>query len=197
MLTKTQIKIMKVFVSGITEKFSIKQVSEIMNKPYALVHRSIVSLIKSGFIVRDDKELLFLNYRDNLTELVYIEGIRRREFLINDKTLSLFVKDILDKVNLDFFVFLLFGSSVDSKNHRDIDVLFIVENGESVRNLEKVISNIASNFSKEFDINVVSKESVYEMLTKREQKNLINETLNRHVLLFGAENYYRMLKNAR
>jgi len=75
--------------------------------------------------------------------------------------------------------------------------LFIVENEDDVKNTEKIISNIASNFSKEFDVNVISKESVYEMLAKREQKNAMNETLNKHVLLFGAESYYRMLKNAR
>ena len=197
MITKTQIRIMKIFVSRITDKFSIKQVSEIMKKPYALVHRSIIPLIKEGLITKDEKELLFLNYRENLAELAYIESIRKNEFLMHDKTISLFAKDVLNKINLDFFVFLLFGSSVDSKNTRDADVLFIVENEDDVKNTEKIISNIASNFSKEFDVNVISKESVYEMLTKREQKNAMNETLNKHVLLFGAESYYRMLKNAR
>ena len=77
MITKTQIRIMKIFVSRITDKFSIKQVSEIMKKPYALVHRSIIPLIKEGLITKDEKELLFLNYRENLAELAYIESIRK------------------------------------------------------------------------------------------------------------------------
>ena len=65
MLTKTQTKIIGVFASKINEKFSIKQVSEIMKKPYPLVHRSMRYLIENNFITKDNKELLSLNYKEN------------------------------------------------------------------------------------------------------------------------------------
>jgi predicted transcriptional regulator len=196
MFTKTQIEIMSVFVSKINEKFSIKQISEIINKAYPLVHRSIKALIEEGLLIRDNKELLSLNYRGNSQYIAYIESLRTDKFLKN-KVISLFTKDALDRINLDFFVFLVFGSSVESKEPRDIDILLIVQEKEKINEVERIVSNIASNFSKKFDINVISAESAYEMLNKRDSINILNETLNKHILLFGAENYYRILKNAR
>lgn len=198
MLTKTQLKIMEIFASRITEKFSIKQISEIIKKPYPLVHRSIKLLITNNFIIRDKQNFLSLNYKKNHLELAYIESLRKKEFLKKNKTITLFAKDVLEKINLDFFIFLIFGSSVESKKKpRDVDVLFIIENKNKISTIEKVLYNIASNFSLKFDINVILVESVYEMLVKRDEANVMNETLDNHILLFGAENYYRLIKNVR
>jgi len=196
MLTKTQIEIMKIFVSKVIDRFSIKQISELLKKPYPLIHRSTKLLINQGFLLKDEKNFISLNYKDNFQTLSYTESLRADAFL-RDKTLKLFTKDVFEKIKEDFFVFLIFGSSVESKNPRDIDVLLIVQGKEDINEIEKAVSNIASNFSKKFDINVISTESAYEMFVKREQVNVMNETLNKHILLFGAENYYRILKNAR
>ncbi len=198
MLTKTQLKIMQIFVSSITDRFSIKQISEIIKKPYPLVHRSIQPLIKDNFLIKDKQKFLSLNYKENTLELSYIESLRRNDFLEQNKTISLFVKDVLTNIKLDFFIFLIFGSyAKKAKNPRDIDILIIIENKDNISNIEKFLRNIASNFNIKFDINIVCIESVYEMLVKRDKKNIINETLNNHILIFGAENFYRLLKNAR
>lgn len=196
MLTKTQAEIMKIFVSKINDKFSIKQISEILKKPYPLIHRSTKLLIEEAFLLKDDKSLISLNYKDNFQTLSYFEYLRANDFL-KDKTLKLFTKDILEKIKDEFFIFIIFGSSVESKNPRDIDVLFIVQDKEKANEIEKTASNIASNFSRKFDINVISVESSYEMFSKRDTVNIMNETLNKHIILFGAENYYRILKHAR
>ena len=196
MFTKTQIKIMKVFVSKINERFSIKQISEILKKPYPLIHKSIIKLIEQKFILKDNKALLSINYRENLSQLAYIESLRAKEKL-KHKSFSLFVNDVLKEIDSDFFILLIFGSFVNSNSTRDIDILLITENREEIINIEKTIQNIADNFSLKIHVNVISKESVYEMFLKRENINIANETLNKHLLLFGAENYYRILKNAR
>lgn len=198
MLTKTQLKIMEIFVSKINERFSIKQISEIIKKPYPLVHRSIKLLMDNQFIIKDKQNFLSLNYKRNFLELVYVESLRKKEFLKKNKTLALFEKDVLDKISLDFFIFLIFGSSVkNKKNPSDIDILFIIEDKNKIDNIEKILHNLASNFSLKFDINVISVESAYEMLIKRDKANVMNETLDNHILIFGAENYYRLVKNAR
>jgi len=196
MLTKTQIEIMKVFASKITNKFSIKQVSEILRKPYPLIHRSIKDLMLNKFILKDSKELLSLNYYRNHSELAYIESLRSKGFLGKNKIIELFVNDILEGFKHDFFIFLVFGSSVEKKQFRDIDILLIVDNNQT-NSMEKAAENISSNFTLKLDINVISMESAYEMLLKTYKTNVMNETLNNHIILFGAENYYRLLKNVR
>jgi hypothetical protein len=196
MFTKTQAKIMKVFASKITGRFSIKQVSEILKKPYPLIHRSIKALIEQSFLVKDEKEFISLNYKKNHSEIAYIESERAKE-KIRNKSLLLFINDLNEKIGEDFFVLLIFDSFIEKDNPRDIDILIILDSKERVNQTEKIANNIASNFSLKLDINIISKESAYEMLSKRDNKNIMNETLNKHLILFGGENYYRILKNAR
>jgi len=189
---------MGIFVSQITKKFSIKEVSEIIKKPYPMVHRSIKDLISRGVIIKDSHNLLSLNYKENHSDLAYVESLRKDDFLKKNKTILLFVKDVLNKMKLDYFSFLLFGSGVENKKKaRDIDVLIILENRNDIENVERILYNISSNFTVGIDYNVVSTESVYEMLKKVDEANVMNETLDKHILFFGAENYYRLLKNAR
>jgi len=197
-LTKTQSEIMKIFASRITERFSIKKISELLKKPYPLVHRSAKGLIQKGFLLRDKQNFLSLNYKQNHAVIAYMESLRKEEFLRKNKTLSLFVKDVLERIKLDFFVFLVFGSSAGgSLRPRDVDILMIIGDKTKIGSIEKVLHNVASNLSMAFDINVISTESSYEMLSKREEPNIMNETLDNHIIFFGAENYYRLLKNAR
>lgn len=193
MFTKTQAEIMKVFTSKINEKFSIKQISEILKKSYPLIHRSTTLLIRDNFILKDSKDLLSLNYKENLMEIAYIESLRTKQRLKN-RSFSLFVNDVLTNISSDFFVFLVFGSFVESDSARDIDILLITPDNKKISNIEKAIENVADNFSLKLHVNVISIESVYEMLSKRDNANIMNETLNKHLLIFGAENYYRILK---
>lgn len=198
MLTKTQIRIMEEFVSRLDERFSIKQVSETIKKPYPLVHRSIKSLVDDRFLSKDKQKFLSLNYKENLPELAYIESSRTRHFLTGNKIVSLLIKDILDKISTDFFMLLVFGSFAENKRQpADLDLLVVIEDKNKVSKIEKIIYNAASSFTLKSHIHVISTESAYEMLSKRDKVNIMNETLNKHIIIFGAENYYRVLKNAR
>ena len=195
MFTKTQIEIMKIFVSKIDKKFSINQISNILKKKYPLIHRSIKPLIEKNYLLKDEQDLISLNYRDNHPELAFLESIRKSEWLNKDKDAKLFFQECLKSIQADFFISIVFGSSVEKKG-RDIDLLFIFNEKELEKN-EKIIRNISKNFTLNLDINVIPVESAYEMLSKREEANVLNELLNKHTILFGGENFYRILNNAR
>lgn len=195
MFTKTQIEIMKTFVSKIDKKFSINQISDILKKKYPLVHRSIKPLIEKNYLLKDEQSLLCLNYRNNHSELAFLESIRKSEWLNKNKDAKLFFQECLKSIQVDFFISMVFGSFVEKKG-RDIDLLFILNEKELEKN-EKIIRNISENFTLNLDINVIPVESAYEMLSKREEANVLNELLNKHIILFGGENFYRILNNAR
>jgi hypothetical protein len=199
MLTKTQIRIMEVFTANITERYSIKQVSDTLKKPYPLVHRSIKSLLKDGFLMKDKHGYLSLEYRKNHSSLAFIESIRRDNLLRKRSTLKLLLDDILKGLKNEFYILLVFGSTVeDKKKANDIDLLMIVDNPNRVEFMEKFLIRVTGMYpDAKFDIGVIAIESVYEMLGRREQLNVMNETLNKHIILFGAESYYRLIKHAR
>ncbi len=194
-ITNTQIEIMKVFVGNINKKFSIKEIAGRLSKPYALVYNSTQKLIQERFLLTDDRKLISLNFRENPAQLSFFESVRTEVFLEKNKDFSLFWKDCLKTIKSDFFITLLFGSSV-YKFGRDIDLLFVFPKGELETN-EMIIRNLSKNFTLNLDLNFVSFESVYEMLSKREEANVLNELMNNHLILFGGENFYRILKNAR
>lgn len=197
MLTKTQIEILKIFTSKITQKFSIKQIADQLKKPYPLIHRSTQSLLSQRFLEKDEHQLISLQYKKHHAELAYIEAIKKNAFIEENKTISLFAKDVLEKLKEDFFILLIFGSAVEKKNPRDIDILLIIDNKEKINTIEKLLANIAANFTLHFDIHAITTESMREMLQKREEPNILNETLDKHILLFGVENYYKVLTDAR
>ncbi len=200
MLTKTQARIMEIFAANIAERFSIKGISKKIGKDYSLVHRSIKPLIAENLLIKDKQEYLALNYKGNIVKIACVEALRIEKFLQKkqNKVIGLFIEDSLRAIKEDFFILLIFGSAVEQKKApRDIDILLIVDSNEKINKTEKLLHNIALNFSARFDINVISTESVYEMLSKRDQTNVITETPNKHLITFGAENYYRILKNAR
>lgn len=200
MLTKTQARIMEIFAASIAERFSIKGISKVIGKDYSLVYRSIKPLIAKNLLAKDKQGYLSLNYKENIAQIACVDALRTQEFFQKkqNKTIELFVEDALKAIKEDFFIMIIFGSAVEQKKApRDVDILFIVDDNVKINKTEKFLHNIALNFSARFDINVISQESVYEMLSKRDQTNVMNETLNKHLIIFGAENYYRMLKNAR
>lgn len=195
--SKTQIGVMKVLAGNIRSRFSIRQVAAIAKKTYRLAYGSIKDLTAQGLVSRDERGLLSLNYRENHPALAYIESLRAEEFLEKNGTVALFVKDAKSRLGVDFFTLLAFGSCVSGrKNPRDVDMLLIVPEKGEVEGAERVLDRAASSFSLKFDFNVISAASAREMLAKRDDANVLNETLDNHILLFGAENYYRLLKNA-
>ena len=198
MLTKTQSKILQAFAANITRNFSIADISRMLNMNYRAVHRAVKLLVNGKYLAADNKRYS-LNYRLHHQELAYIEYLRSREILSKKKhgVLSLFLKDVMEKIEEDQFVLIIFGSTVSGARPRDADILLIVDSLNKVEPLERQLDAVADMFTLKFDIHVISHGSMYEMLGKRDRTNVINELLNRHIIVHGAETFYRMLAKGR
>ncbi|MBS3128817.1 hypothetical protein J4410_06765 [Candidatus Woesearchaeota archaeon] len=197
MFTKTQIRILEVFTAHITEKYSINKIAQLLKKPYPLIHKSVKYLLQKKMLVKDQHKLLSVNIKEHHAELAYVESLRREALYKRHTFLSLFFEDFEKSVGQKFFVALVFGSTVETRNPRDIDILVIIESMNDVEQIERILQRICERYAKNFDAHVIPIESVYEMLAKREEKNVMNETLNKHIILWGGENYYRFINNGR
>lgn len=197
MLTKNQFKIMEVFVSNITTVFSIREIARILNMNNSLAHRSIKPLIEKNILNKNDKGFLHLNYKENHEIISFVEYIRRNIFLEKNKTINLLKKDIVKNLPYEYFVFLIFGSTVTNSKPRDLDLLLIIEKTNEIEQAEKYLYNIIQNYNLNSEILVVSFESVFEMLKSRDDKNVMNEVLNKHIILYGAELFYKLINKGR
>src|SRR3989339_1523526 len=192
LINKTTAKILQIFTGHITETYSIREIARILNMHVSLAHRSIKSLIENNIILLDKHKKLYLNYKSNHELLISSEYQRKENLLSNKKykDLALFSEEVINKIEENNFILLLFGSIIESNKPRDIDILLIVDNNDKIEFHEKFLDNITSNYNLPFETRVISFESIQEMLVKRDEKNIMNEILNKHIILFGAELFY-------
>jgi len=197
--TKIQTEIMEIFVANITKRFTIRGIAKLLNKDPSLIHRSIKPLIKEEFLKLTEEKHLILNYSEHHQDLAYIESLRLMNFFVKktNLTIKLFTEDVFKSMKDEYFILIIFGSAVEKSNPGDIDFFAIVNNKENVEKTERFLDSIGSRYSLKLDINVVSTESIYEMSNNRSEKNVLNELLNKHLIIYGAESFYRLLKNAR
>jgi len=198
-LNRSTAKILQLFTGHITESYTLREVARILKMNVSLAHRAIQPLIKYNFVQKDKHENLSLDYKNYHETLAFVEYLRRDELLSKGKyqDLKLFSDEVVNKIKEDNFVLLLFGSVVESDKPRDIDILLIVDNANKVEFHEKFFHNIASNYDLPFEERVISFESVYEMLAKRDELNIMNEILNKHIILYGGELFYRLIQRGR
>ena len=180
-----------------TESFTLREVARRLKMHVSLTHRAIRPLIDSKIVEMDKHKNLILNYRSHHETLVFAEYLRRDHFLEKHKDIRLFRDEVIKKIKEDSFVLLVFGSAIESSKPRDIDILLIVDSTEKIESNEKFLHNIASNYDLPFEERVIGFESVYEMLAKRDERNVINEVLNKHIILYGAEIFYRIIHRGR
>ena len=191
--TKTEIGILKEFASKITESFTIREIAKRLKQNYSIVYSAVQNLHKNSFLIKDRHKNFSLN-KKNYQNLAYIEQLRAEEFLKKNKEIAIFVEDAIEKANLGFFSLLLFGSYAEGKQRKrsDIDILMIIENLEDTEKTERWLQQISERHGN-FHCSVISKESVKEMAAQKEKLNVINETLNKHIIFFGAGDYYRLI----
>ena len=196
-INKTTVKILQLFTGQITESFTLREVARRLKMHVSLTHRAIQPLIDSKIVVQDKHKNLSLNYKIHHETLAFAEYLRRDNFLDKFKDIKLFADEVINKIKQDSFVLLVFGSAVESTKPRDIDTLLIVDSTDKIGFHEKFLHNIASNYDLPFEERVIGFESVYETLSKRDEKNIMNEILNKHIILYGAELFYRLIERGR
>lgn len=196
-INKSTARILQFFVGHITESFTLREVARKLKMHVSLVHRAIQPLINSKIIEHDKHKNLILNYKNHHETLVFAEYLRGDDFLEKQKDIRLFKDEVISKIKEHNFVLLVFGSSVESSKPRDIDIMLIVDRTDKIEFHEKFLQNITSNYDLPFEERVIGFESVYEMLSKRDEKNIVNEILDKHIILYGAELFYRLIERGR
>jgi len=188
-ITTLNIKIMEEITKDLTRKWSINKLSKKINKHYRPVYAAVQSLIKQGFLIKNQNNLIEPMFKDTL-----LLELAEKQRLINhnDKEIKI-IKDKLSRIKTVFFSAVLFGSSVDKKG-KDIDILMIIPDSKEINNFQKQAEAELGSFYSKVDLSIIPEESCYEMLNKPNQLNVMNEIMKNHLVLDGTENFYKILK---
>jgi len=199
MLTQNDIKVIEFFLKHTQDEFSIREISRQIKTDYKLAHNSIKRLINKKIIAKKrhgKTELCIINLKDAADYLIQVENIKSRRFLERNTGIKLTIREIKEKIKNPYYTFILFGSYAKEKQHKrsDLDLLVIVPGEEFIKEIEAAINSVSAIKPIKIHSLVVTSKDFMEMLTAKDGINIAKETLNNHIIFYGAEAYYNLLE---
>jgi len=193
MLKKDEIKVLKVLFTDLTRNLTIMDLSRELKQKYVQTYRTIFSLKKSNDIFLEtigNSKIVKLNLTKFNPNYVIAEIERLKEGLIN-KNLNLIHQKIMGvKEN---FVCILFGSQANNSSLKsDFDLLFVIPNEFNYELFERKVKRELTIYN--CDIHIVTEESLLEMWSNPQKLTVGNELLKKHLVLYNAEHFLKMLK---
>jgi hypothetical protein len=187
-------EILKFLIGNKEENFSIRRISKIRKINYKSAYLSLRFLEKEKLVtLKKIGNTLSCTFNNKFNDLVFKAEYFRREEMLKNKTLLIFYNQ-LKGVNKQF-ILLLFGSQVKktANKHSDIDLLLISDE-EVAKKIDHEIKLFPANFR--FHLTAISYEEFASMLKSREF-TVVSEAIKKNIILYGIEDYYRILENAK
>lgn len=189
-----KIKILKFLLSNKTREFTIRELSRQLSVDYKTIYLNIQQLIEEEIIISKragQTVLCSIDLRKFNQDIFNAEFSRRLDILGNKDIYVLFNR--ISEIKSPFFTLLVFGSYASGKQRKgsDIDIMLISDDLAITKEIKDIISTIPLKIH---FIDFSSKE--FLSMLKTTEFNVGKETFNNNVLLFGIEDYYRLIQNA-
>lgn len=181
-----KLKILRMLIENQTEEFSIRQIGIQRKINYKSAYLNLKSLEANGVVnLRKYGNITLCSFNRKFDNLVFEAERIRLHDLLKDKNL-LVLYNRLAKTNGQF-ILLLFGSYAHGRQTKgsDIDLLLI---SNSPKPVETQIKLLPLNIH----LTPVTYDEFESMLKSREF-TVISEAVKHNILLFGTEDYYRLI----
>jgi Fe2+ or Zn2+ uptake regulation protein len=197
-LTKTEVAILKFLVGNLTKSFTVREIAKSIRQDYRITYDSIESLVNKGIVEKVKKaniNLCKISLQADVEIFSYIEYLRATEFFNRLKEIKLIRNDLLDKITIYSFTVILFGSYVKGtyKKHSDLDLIFLIPDKRFEKEVSTAIASIERISPIGIHETILSYDDFIEMLKGR-GGNIAKEVLENHVIFYGAEAFYKLLK---
>jgi len=191
---KTKTEILKFLLSNKTKEFTIREISKQVSIDYKSVYLNVNDLIDNEAINSKragQSVLCSINQKGSDQDVFNAEFSRKTDLLKNKDFYVLYNR--IKEIKSPFFIMLVFGSyaSKSSRKSSDIDIMIISDDGSLVRRINEILSTLPLKIHL---VNFSSKE--FLSMLKTTEFNVGKETFNNNILLFGIEDYYRLIQNA-
>ena len=185
-------QILKILIENQEQEWTIRKLSLLRKINYKSAYNAILKLEKIGIVeVKKIGNSSRCSFNKKFDSLVFEVENQRREDLLKNKNF-LVMYDELGKIN-EQFIILMFGSQVKgtAKKNSDIDLL-VISNDDETREVENKINLLPLKIH----ITAISYKSFIQML-KSKEFSVVSEAIKKNIILFGVEDYYRILENVR
>ena len=197
MLTQTQEQILVFLLSHPEDKLTIRGIAKKLYKSYTLVYNNIDALEKKKIIKKQSippGQVITLNEFAPIHIFVDIEIRRKRELMQKYPWIQIMLEDILSFTKNPFFILLIFGSYAKGIQtiKSDLDLLIIVQDKKDIKEIEDAFHETYTKVKKA--PNFVDINDFKEMLYNTNVLNIGNEAKKTHIIIYGVEEYYGLLK---
>lgn len=186
------IEILKLLISNKEETFSIRKISKIRKINYKTAYTSLRFLEKEKIVtLKKIGNTISCAFDNKFNDIVFkAEYLRREEILKNKNFLAVY--NGLKEINGQF-ILLLFGSHVKgtANKHSDIDLLLI--SNEEIAN---IVHSKTKLLPLDFHLTTIGYEEFASML-KSKEFTVVSEAIKKNIILYGIEDYYRIIENVK
>ncbi len=199
MLTKEEIKVIDLFRTNLFKIYSIRQIMKKISKTsYGWAFRTIEKLKRGGIVNMKGEghsNLCSLNLDNNLS-LFYLSLLELQD-AYSRKLPKSNITQLINAVPLSYFTFIISGSYASGKATKksDIDVVVLVEDGAETKKILTILKNKGELMVPAAHPYVFTKTEFLQMLLSKEE-NYGKLIFKSKVILFGAENYYLIIREA-
>ncbi len=197
LLTKEELKIIGLYRRDLFVEYTIREIMNKINKnSYNWVFKAVKKLNKMGVIKINKKgssNLCSLNL-DNFLTLSYLSLLEKTRISnLPIKNIS----ELIKSIPVSYFTFIVTGSYAEGKSTKksDLDVVVLVENKEDSKRIFTILKNKGELMIPKAHIYVFTREEFLKMLLSRDE-NYGKQVFKNNIIIFGAENYYLIIKEA-
>lgn len=186
------IEILKLLIGNKEETFSIRRISKVRKINYKSAYISLRFLEKEKLVnLKKIGNTVSCTFNNKFNDLVFKAEYLRREEIIKNKNF-LVVYNRLKEINKQF-ILLLFGSYAKgtANKHSDTDLLLI-----SNEEVAKIIEREIKLFPLKIHLTHVNYEEFVSML-KSKEFTVVSEAIKKNIILYGIEDYYKIIENAK
>ncbi len=194
-ITGLEIRILRFFIEHIIEQFAIREIARNTKIDYKLTHSTVQKLAKKNILTKKRQanvDLCSLNLGHDLTELYYVEMLRKRDFLDTHKELKSFFKSVQEKIKTPFYSLVVFGSLAKGTETKssDLDLLVIASSRSTGEEIVRIISSEALLLKRKVQPIVLDEKEFIQSLAGKEL-NVVVEAFKNHIIIAGVEGFYR------
>ena len=185
-------KILRFLIENKEKTFSMYELAKAVKIDYKLVHTNVKKLQEDkSIIVEDLKSQKRCSFKDSFTEDVFIVESERRVDILKKKEFKA-INEKLKSISKQF-ILLLFGSHAKGTATKTSDIdLLLISNSEDAKKIEEKLEILPLKIH----LTPITYESFTDMLKTKEQ-TVVSEALKKNIILYGIEDYYRIIQNAK
>lgn len=193
-----EMKILDIFRKNIFAEFTLKQIMEKLGKKsYNWTYMAVSKLSKKVLVSekKGNTTVIKLNL-NNPYAITYLSFLDRQEAYKRDIFLtSELIENISKKT--PYFILIITGSYATNhaKKDSDLDLVVIVEDESNKKEISPYIKDVTRLSGINVDMHIFTKNEFYLMLTN-DKENFGKEVFRKHLLFYGAEAYYQIIKEA-